>query len=177
MQYTYKSHPKEYRIWTQIKQRCSNPSIWKKYPRYEGCVIDSQWDDFHQFVIDYHSMVGYGLPKRHIDKDIIIKGNQIYGPDTCILVPEQINTLLTSSHGSRGKYPLGVSYEDGRFIAKIRIHNRRKYLGCYPTMEDAFQAYKIAKEQHIKDMANYYKHELDPRAYTALMNWTISEND
>lgn len=34
------------------------------------------------------------MPLSALDKDIFIKGNKVYGPDTCCLVPIRVNALL-----------------------------------------------------------------------------------
>lgn len=181
MTYSIKSHPLLYSKWSGMKRRCYNPDVWIKRPHYEGCIVDDRWNDnFQQFAHDYENMVGYGLPNRQLDKDILVKGNKVYGPDTTILVPQDINILFTNCKNARGALPIGVTYTPNNtppYLVRIRKHGARVYIGRYHTPEEAFQAYKIAKEQHIKDMANLYQHELDPRAYDALMNWTISEYD
>lgn len=32
----------------------------------------------------------------HLDKDILLKGNKVYSPETCAFVPAKINSLLIS---------------------------------------------------------------------------------
>jgi hypothetical protein len=141
---------------------------------YEDWVIS-----FNQFAYDYMNMIGYDLPNRQLDKDILIKGNKVYSKDTCVLVPPDINKLLLNSKNIRGKYPVGVWYDASRdkYATEIKKHGKKKHLGRYDTPEEAFGVYKIAKESHIKEMAELYKSELDPRAYNALMNWIISDTD
>ena len=43
--------------------------------------------------------------------------------------------------------------------------------------EEAFQAYKQAKEKYIKSLANKWKDKIDPRVYEALMNWEVEGTD
>ena len=47
-----------------------------------------------------------------IDKDIILKHNKIYSPDTCVLVPHRINMLFVKSDKTRGNLPIGVYYRE-----------------------------------------------------------------
>lgn len=177
MKYTYKTHRKIYNMWINIKQRCYNPKLWVRNPCYVGCTMHDDWlYDFSQFAHDVEKMVGSGLPKRDIDKDILYKGNKIYSKDTCILVPREINLLLTYNQSNNGSMPVGVSYYPNnhkQYRAYMSRYGRNINLGHYDTPEEAYQAYKNGKEEYIKEVANKYHNELDPRAYLALMNWVV----
>lgn len=178
MTYTLSTHPELYNKWLAMKYRCYSTKELSRRPSYNGCTVHEDWiNNFQQFAFDIENMVGYGLPNRQLDKDILVKGNKIYSNDTCVLVPSQINTLLLKSDKSRGNLPIGVTGERSKYRAQLRIFNKRKFLGYYDTPEEAFTAYKHTKENYIKEVAELYKHELDPRAYTALMNWEILQYD
>lgn len=45
------------------------------------------------------------------------------------------------------------------------------------TPEEAFAVYKREKEKYIKEVANKWKDQIDPRVYESLMNWTIEITD
>ena len=83
----------------------------------------------------------------------------------------------------RGKYPQGVSYQSkgnwARYYANIYINSKWFNLGCYTTPEDAFQAYKSAKEQHVKERATQYFQEgkITQRVYQALMEYQVEITD
>ena len=47
----------------------------------------------------------------------------------------------------------------------------------YQTPEDAFYAYKEAKEDRFKALAEQYKTQIDIKVYNALMNRTIEITD
>ena len=55
--------------------------------------------------------------------------------------------------------------------------SERITLGSGKTPEEAFSVYKYAKELTIKYLAEKYKLELDSRAYTALINYTVEITD
>ena len=50
-------------------------------------------------------------------------------------------------------------------------------MGSFNTEVEAFNAYKEAKEAYLKELADKYKDLLDPRAYEALMNYTVDIDD
>lgn len=50
-------------------------------------------------------------------------------------------------------------------------------LGYFRTPEEAFQSYKIAKEEWIKEVANKWRDKLDVKVYEALCNYKIEIDD
>ena len=59
------------------------------------------------------------------------------------------------------------------YIAQVNGNARRQYLGQYSTPEEAFYAYKAAKEKRIKEVAEDWKDQIDPRVYEALMKYEV----
>ena len=62
------------------------------------------------------------------------------------------------------------------FIAQINIKNKVN-LGSFKTPEEAFKAYKNAKEAWIKHVADKWKDKLEPRVYQALYNYQVEITD
>ena len=116
----------------------------------------------------------------HLDKDLLLKGNKLYGEDTCVFLPSNINVLLTKRANARGSYPIGVSCSNkaNKFKAQCNNgHGKIDHVGYFNTQEEAFRAYKKFKECLIKKIANEYKHLLDYRAYQALLNYQVEITD
>ena len=90
-----------------------------------------------------------------LDKDILIPGNKIYGPDACLFIPQDINSLLTNSKAARGLYPQGVAFckDVKKFRAEISKYGERVRLGYYSSPEQAELAYIKAKAAHIRNVA------------------------
>ena len=57
------------------------------------------------------------------------------------------------------------------------MYGKVTYLGMFKTVEEAFQAYKQAKEAYIKEVANKWKDQIDNRVYKALMNYQVEITD
>jgi hypothetical protein len=114
-----------------------------------------------------------------LDKDILIKGNKIYSPETCCFVPKEINLLFTKSNSIRGKYPIGVSCrkKDGKFRAQCWVEGKQRFLGSFYTPEEAFQAYKEAKEQEIKRLAKKWRLFMTDECYEVMINYQIERTD
>ena len=112
-----------------------------------------------------------------VDKDILYKHNTVYSPQTCCIVPESLNMLLTNRQRYRGDLPIGVTRKDGKYMAKCKIKSKDKYLGYFDTALDAFNAYKSTKEGYIKSMAEEFKPLIPVNIYEALMQYTVEIND
>jgi len=170
---------KEYVLWKGMLERCFDEKLKQKKPTYEGVTCSKDWLSMTTFIEDVSQMKGYGLKGWEFDKDILQKGNKLYSKDTCCFVPLEVNNLLTKRDNCRGEYPVGVYFEkaSGKFKAQLRINGKKKFLGYFTTPEEAFQAYKLAKEARIKVVANKWKHLLDERVFQALMAYEVSIDD
>ena len=167
-----------YTAWLNMLRRCYDPRHYSKYPTYFGCSVCKEWLLFSNFQ-KWHNE--HYRPGFELDKDIIRKGNKVYGPEFCEYVPKRINYLFCKSNGKRGKFPIGVSYKKDRrlFKAYMLIERRQVHLGYFDNPDDAFLAYKKAKEAHIKDVANqsYLAGEISKRIYDALMSYEVEITD
>ena len=106
----------------------------------------------------------------------------MYSTDTCCFVPNEINCLFTKTDKLRGKYPIGVYYRKDikKFVAQINRNNangHQDFLGSFDCPNKAFLAYKTAKESFIKEVAEKWKGEVDPRVYNALINYEVEITD
>jgi hypothetical protein len=142
-----------YSKWTGILRRCYNETERHRWPQYEGCTVIKEWHKFSNFK---KWMESKNWEDKHIDKDIIVSGNKIYGPEFCVFVSQPINNLLLTNDKTRGKYPMGVTWKNKqkKFEAKLSIENRTKSLGLFETPEEASQVYNIARSNYIVDVAN-----------------------
>lgn len=165
-------HTKAYRAWYNMLHRCYDVSNHKKYPNYIGCSVDPRWLDFQNFA-DWFFAQEYRDSDYHLDKDLLIPGNKIYSPETCVLLPPQINTLFNNKGNDRGNLPIGVSVFRNKFQSQINIDGKSKFLGHFETAQEAYDVYKLNKEKHVKDMANRWKNKIDTRVYNQLINWSM----
>ena len=62
----------------------------------------------------------------------------------------------------------------GKVITMKQLYHteERKRIGAYDTTEEASAAY-VVKEAYVKELALEYKDQIEPRAFEALMNWTV----
>lgn len=171
---------RSYVVWKHIINRCYNKDVQTKQPSYINCSICDEWRYYKNFKIWYNdNYYTVNDEKMCIDKDILIKGNKIYSPQTCIFVPNDINVLFTNSRSARGVLPVGVSYYKryDKYNANLRFNGKYKNLGYFETVEEAFKAYKDYKERYIKIVADKYKGVIPTKLYEAMYMWEVSIND
>ena len=168
-----------YKTWKAMLQRCYDEKELIKYTSYKDCTVSESFKYFSKFKKWYDKQVGHDVKGWHLDKDILVKGNKVYSEDTCCFIPPEINCALVTSGSRRGQHPQGVIYNSTktRYRARIQRGNKWESLGAYDTPEEAFAAYKPAKEAHIKSLAEKYRDKIDQKAYDALMNWTVEITD
>lgn len=157
-----------YSKWRHMLGRCYDDGVQKKQPTYIGCTVCSDWLNFSSYLRWYDNNHIEGFD---VDKDIKIKGNKHYSPNTCLFVSRGVNSLLTDCGSLRGDYPIGVSYrkDNGMFRSRVNSGDRSINLGQFDSAEKAHYAYKIAKNEQIRiamnnnpDIAMYLEQHLYP---------------
>lgn len=137
-------HP-AYSIWEAMLNRCYGTTS-KTNINYSEITCCVDWFSFSNFLLWWleNYTLGYQL-----DKDLLIKDNKVYSPNTCIFAPAFINSFVTLRKNDRGNYPIGVSLVSvNRYRAAIG--SDKKYLGVFDTPEGAHRAWQRAKlEQAI----------------------------
>ena len=177
----------EYKKWQNMLQRCFDDKFKEKYPTYKDVTCCERWLCFANFLEDLEILkqeYNWNVDEKlQLDKDILHKGNKIYSLENCVLVPDYINFLFTKRDTKRGVYPIGVTYHKGakKYEARCNINGKKIGLGYYNTVEEAFNVYKIAKENEIKRVANdcILKGFItkDNRLYKAMINYQVEIAD
>ena len=171
----------QYDLWKSMIRRCFDEKLKARQSTYKDVTCCDEWLSFANFFEWCNKEVGYsGKPEgMELDKDILVRGNRVYSPEACSLVPRAVNALLNSHGNSRGKYPQGVNYHKhtGKFVVQLSVDGKQKHLGLFATPEDAFAAYKVAKEAQIKVVALRHKDVLKPAVFESLMKWEINVDD
>ena len=180
-------HTWEYNKWQGMLQRCFDNKYKEKHPTYKDTACCERWLCFANFLEDLEILKQeYNWnenEKLNLDKDILHKGNKIYGLENCVLVPQWINTLFLKNDAKRGEYPIGVCYnkQSKKYQAKCNINGKFIGLGLYNTPLEAFNVYKQAKKQEIKRIADDCVSKgyvtKDSRLYNAMINYQIEIDD
>lgn len=176
----------EYTRWCGIIERCYSKRFQNQNHTYKDCILCPEWINFQVFAQWYYDNKWDDNIQFCVDKDILLKNNKLYSPDTCVLVDVRINSLFTKTNVNRGLYPIGVFYkkENRKFVAQCSIlgevKKQQKHIGLFSTPEEAFYAYKKFKESYIKQVADEYKAKypnFPNRLYNAMYSYEVEITD
>lgn len=168
---------REYSLWANMLKRSYDEKLHQRQPTYLNCEASSDFLVFSKFHSWCQNQFGFNLGFE-LDKDLLEKNNKEYHPDKCVFIPKEINSFLRTRKKMRGDLPIGVGrLKNGKFRAQLNDSSGIRHLGSFKTPQEAFQAYKHAKENHIKLLAEKYRDQIDPRAYEALLNYKVEITD
>lgn len=99
-----------------------------------------------------------------LDKDILVKDNKIYNPDTCCLVPNEINSLFRT----REKSSLKIN-------GKYRVRFKQKHIKCVNSLKEKNKIENEEKEKYIKELAqkHYNLGNIKKQCYEVMMKYKI----
>lgn len=156
-----------YQTWKRMLRRCLDEKTKALKPAYAECCVDSRWHSLMAFRAWMEEQDWRG---NELDKDLLVRGNKIYSPETCLFIPRAVNLFITESGAIRGKWPIGVSYHrrDKTFRAECSdLHGKRLYLGNFQDPDDAHLAWLAKKRQLAALLA---AQQSDPRISEALIS-------
>ena len=166
---------KVYSAWNGMIVRGYCSKYKEKNTTYKDVTVCKEWHNFQEFSKwFYNNWKPYMDESWNLDKDILVKGNKIYSPETCCFVPQEINKSLILNNNNRN-LPTGIRYkkEFNKYQPRITIGKKEKYLGFYDTLTEACKVYATAKELHIKELADKWKDQITEKVYQAMYNYQV----
>ena len=163
-----------YLAWRNMLKRCYDSRYQAKYPTYIGCEVAQEW---HRFMAFRAWMVERDWQGRELDKDLLIPGNKVYSPRTCVFVSDGLNKFTTDRAADRGEWPIGVDWHkrDGKFRAQCNnpFSGKKEHLGYFTCPDEAHEAWRARKHELALQIAALHA---DPRIAAALSVRYLPEN-
>lgn len=115
-----KKTTKPYKTWVGMIERCYCPKRLLKFPTYKDCTVCDEWFNFQNFAewFDENYIEGY-----HLDKDVKIKGNRVYSPDSCLFISAARNAVEAKAKYYEFTSPSGTATSIYNLAAFCRENN------------------------------------------------------
>ena len=138
------------------------------YEMYKDCTLDPRWyrlSAFHDWIQEWD------WEGKILDKDILVPGNKLYGPDTCMMVSPSVSSFFTTGDSSN-PYPQGVFDASKKSATKpygavCKFDRKQMCGGFHATIEEAQETFK---EMKISCLVKLIERETDPRVKSVLEN-------
>ena len=162
-----------YVAWKAMLDRCYSGKCQQRQPTYKECSVCPDWIYFMNFRKWMQKQDWWG---KQLDKDLLIEGNKVYSPTTCVFVDQTTNKFTNDHRRCRGDYPLGVCFHkhNGKFTARCcnPFSKKREGLGYFHCPNEAHLAWKKRKHQLACELADL---QTDPRVADALRRRYLPE--
>lgn len=157
-------HSVSYYKWKNMVQRCYDKKVHKKYkPEYKDKSVCEEWLNYSNFKVWFDE---HYVPCKNnqidLDKDLLVQGNKVYSPETCVLLLHYQNTMFERS--AKDKI---YEKEDGTFV----IGGGKKK--TYATLKEAEDIVCERNQNRIESVAEKCKGTIPMCAYEAMMNWDV----
>lgn len=135
-----------YRLWKSMLERSYSEKVKANNPTYKDCIVCDEWLTFSSFRdwVEQQDWEG-----KHLDKDLLVPGNKVYSPETCVFVSRQVNTFLTDCGAARGEYKIGVCWDKSSRKFQSRCNNpftgKQEHLGLFTCEQEAHEAWLAKK--------------------------------
>lgn len=154
-----------YETWASMLKRCYSLKFQQRFPSYKDCNVHSDW----LYASNFKSwMETQDWEGKQLDKDLLIEGNKMYGPDTSVFISKEINIFMTEKQSHNTLYP-GVHFRTDTLKYRAYCSNGKggvTHLGQYESPEEAYLVYRLHKFKMAEDISLLEK---DPRIAEALI--------
>lgn len=157
-----------FQAWENMLMRCYSAKYQERHPTYAGCTVSENWLTFSNFKV---WMEKQDWQSKQLDKDILIEGNKIYSPETCVFVTQMVNKFTTDRGLDRGEWLVGVCWnkalEKFQSSCSNPFSREREHLGLFNCEQEAHQAWRKRKLELAHELAAI---QSDPRVAKALID-------
>lgn len=151
-----------YTRWQGMIMRCYSEKFKESRPTYEHATVCEEWKIYSNFR-DWCKLQNH--EGKHMDKDLLVKGNTVYSPDTVCFIPPELNAFFTDRKRFTSA-SVGVRRVDsGKYVARIMnpFTGVREQLGTFLSLSVASEAWR--KRKH--ELANQWADIIEKEGYGA----------
>lgn len=158
-EYSFILNKKISSVWKNILERCYRYSD-NRYNKYgaKGVTVCEEWHNFQNFAKWYEEQSKWNINNYvlEIDKDIIANINhlesKIYSPETCLLIPEELNCFLAGDNLNSGL----KRNKNNTYYVAIGYKGKIYRYGSFNSFKEAKEIYAKEKYKNWIDLINNY---------------------
>jgi len=157
----YTKTAKCYRVWQGMLERCYSNSCQENHPSYKGVTVCEKWYNYQNFAEWFYKKSNY-QEGWHLDKDLLSGDNKLYSPETCIFIPQALNSFMTNKQVTNTSGYTGVSKirNSTKFKAQIKKNNKVYHLGNFTSKIIARIVYLKARSDYALEWQQNMKNKL-----------------
>lgn len=142
---------------------------WNKdKPTYTDIIISEEFSYFHLFYEWCIVQKGFTKSEYQLDKDILFKGNRIYGSEYCVFVPPILNNFILFKFNQNRHLPMGVMKSGDKFRGNISRFGETVKSSVFASQEQAYEWYVKEKNCYAKELSQLIRqgdYEVDERVF------------
>lgn len=162
----YQMYDKRYTLkvtqcWCDMLDRCYGKTHKNKYKTYKDCFVCNDWLNFQNFAKWYYSEKYECDELLNLDKDIMFNGNNLYSPETCLLVPQSINKHAICGSGCSWRK------RSKKWEAYVIEDKKQRWLGEFDEKETAHIVFLEEKNKYWQNKIDSWKDKLPEKVFDA----------
>lgn len=166
------SDRERYTSWGSMIARCYREKFKERNPSYLDCSCVIEWNNYQNYCEFYENDV-WRKSGWHLDKDLLVRGNKIYSPETCVYLPQELNSPALSFKETKNKYGyknVGLCPNKGEWMSVVysdTTGNGRTTGGRFTDIRDAAINALEGEISKLQGIINKFDGKIDVRAISA----------
>lgn len=161
--YNSKNSKESFKRWKGILTRGYCKTYKERQPTYKDVTVCEEWHNFQNFAQWFEDNYKSHMEGWQLDKDILVKGNKIYSPETCCFVPREINNMIT-----RTEKEIHVFKKDGKYYPQVSLKKKNKNLKPVNSKKEAVDLIIEVKKEYMSNILNKYLTQIEPKVLEKL---------
>lgn len=156
-----------YKKWRGMMTRNYYCDYENRFSSYKDCYVADEWHNLQTFSAWYYEQVGWDKGFE-IDKDLLSEDGKVYSPETCCLMPREINTAIVSLTNSDSI----MGYHERREgVFEVRLRAVAGSCRSFTDKDEAVKYYKELKKVCLDNLIAKWDGKVDNKVIEKLKSW------
>lgn len=132
---------------------------------FKDASVCEEWLQDKQLFFNWVSENYYEIEgeQMELDKDILVPGNRLYSPETCVFAPKAINSFFRRDYNTNHSLPRGVTEVGTKYRPSIK-----GYSDTFTTIQEAEEVYLKHRKANAIALADAYIGKIPHILYKAV---------